>query len=87
MKIICEAGAKIVATGKEAWNAEMVMKVKEPQKSEYDFMREGQVVFTYFHLAQEAELTQALLEHKVTAIAYETVQLPNNSITTSSADE
>ena len=75
-----EAGANIVATAKEAWNAEMVMKVKEPQKSEYEFMQEGQVIFTYFHLAQEAELTQALLDHKVTAIAYETVQLPNNSL-------
>lgn len=75
-----EAGANIVATAKEAWDAEMVMKVKEPQKSEYEFMQEGQVIFTYFHLAQEAELTQALLDHKVTAIAYETVQLPNNSL-------
>ena len=75
-----EAGAKIVATAEEAWNAEMVMKVKEPQKSEYDFFREGQIVFTYFHLAPEAELTKALLEKKVTAIAYETVQLPNNTL-------
>ncbi|MGB9036831.1 MAG: alanine dehydrogenase [Paeniglutamicibacter sp.] len=75
-----EAGANIVATGKEAWDVEMVMKVKEPQKSEYDYMREGQVVFTYFHLAQEEKLTQALLERKVTAIAYETVQLPNNTL-------
>ncbi len=75
-----EAGAIIVATAQEAWNAEMVMKVKEPQVSEYHYMQEGQIIFTYFHLAQQAELTQTLLDHKVTAIAYETVQLPNNSL-------
>ncbi|MHA6260667.1 alanine dehydrogenase [Sporosarcina sp. CAU 1771] len=75
-----EAGAKIVDSAQDAWNADMVMKVKEPQISEYDFLREGQTVFTYFHLAQEAQLTRALLEKKVTAIAYETVQLPNNAL-------
>lgn len=75
-----EAGAQIVATVKEAWDAEMVMKVKEPQQSEYDFMREEQIIFAYFHLAQEDALTQALLDCKATAIAYETVQLPNNSL-------
>lgn len=75
-----EAGATIVETAEEAWDAEMVMKVKEPQESEYCYLREGQIVFTYFHLAQEPELTQELLNRKVTAIAYETVQLPNNSL-------
>lgn len=75
-----EAGATIVATAEEAWDAEMVMKVKEPQESEFGYLREGQIVFTYFHLAQERELTQELLNRKVTAIAYETVQLPNNSL-------
>ncbi len=75
-----EAGATIVATAEEAWNAEMVMKVKEPQASEFSYLREGQIVFTYFHLAQEPELTRELLERKVTAVAYETVQLPNNSL-------
>lgn len=75
-----EAGAKIVSTAKEAWEAEMVMKVKEPQESEYAYFREGLIIFTYFHLAQEPKLTQVLLEHKVTAIAYETVQLPNRSL-------
>lgn len=75
-----EAGATIVETAQEAWNVELVMKVKEPQKSEYELMQEEQIIFTYFHLAQEAELTKVLLERKVTAIAYETVQLPNNSL-------
>ncbi|NYF25174.1 alanine dehydrogenase [Sporosarcina sp. JAI121] len=75
-----EAGAKIVATAKEAWNADMVMKVKEPVASEYGYFREGLILFTYLHLAPEIELTNALLEKKVVGIAYETVQLPNNSL-------
>jgi alanine dehydrogenase len=56
------------------------MKVKEPKKAEHDYFREGQIIFTYLHLAPEAELTKALLEKKVTGIAYETVQLPNNTL-------
>lgn len=75
-----EAGAQIVPTAREAWEAEMVMKVKEPQASEYDYFRKGLIIFTYFHLAHEPNLTQALLKNKVTAIAYETVQLPNGSL-------
>ncbi|MER2089892.1 MAG: alanine dehydrogenase [Sporosarcina sp.] len=75
-----EAGAKIVATAEEAWNADMVMKVKEPVASEYGYFREGLILFTYLHLAPEIELTNALLEKKVVGIAYETVQLPNNSL-------
>ena len=75
-----EAGATIVLTAKEAWDAEMIMKVKEPKEVEYDYFHEGQIIFTYFHLAQEAELTKVLLEKKITAIAYETVQLPNNTL-------
>ncbi len=74
------AGAIIVSTAAEAWSMEMVMKVKEPLPSEYSFFREGLILFTYFHLAAEPELTKALLEEKVTAIAYETVQLKNNSL-------
>ncbi|WP_172371151.1 alanine dehydrogenase [Sporosarcina jiandibaonis] len=79
-KDYAEAGATIVSTAKEAWDADLIMKVKEPKKVEYDYFREGQIIFTYFHLAQEAELTKELLEKKVTGIAYETVQLPNNSL-------
>ncbi|MFP3422768.1 alanine dehydrogenase, partial [Bacillus sp. SIMBA_161] len=58
----------------------MVMKVKEPVASEYKHFREGQVLFTYLHLAPEVELTNALIESKVTGVAYETVQLPNNTL-------
>ncbi len=74
------AGAKIVNTAKEAWAAEMVMKVKEPVESEYHYFYEGQILFTYLHLAPEPELTQALINNKVVGIAYETVQLPNRSL-------
>lgn len=74
------AGAKIVETADEAWAQEMVMKVKEPVREEYRYFREGMILFTYLHLAPEKELTQALLEAKVTGVAYETVQLPNNSL-------
>lgn len=74
------AGAQIVATAEEAWSQEMVMKVKEPIASEYGYFHEGLILFTYLHLAPEAELTQALLDKKVVGIAYETVQLPNRSL-------
>ncbi|RHW33490.1 alanine dehydrogenase [Lysinibacillus yapensis] len=74
------AGATIVGTAKEAWSQEMVMKVKEPIPSEYQFFREDLILFTYLHLAPELELTQSLLDHKVVGIAYETVQLPNRSL-------
>lgn len=74
------AGAKIVLTAKEAWDQEMVMKVKEPTHAEFDLIREESILFTYLHLAPEADLTKVLLDKKVTAIAYETVQLPNNTL-------
>ncbi|SOC03252.1 L-alanine dehydrogenase [Ureibacillus xyleni] len=74
------AGAKIVETAREAWNQDMVMKVKEPIQSEYEYFKEGLILFTYLHLAPEFELTQALLDNKVVGIAYETVQLPNRSL-------
>ena len=74
------AGAHIVDSAVEAWNADMVLKVKEPIESEYQYFREGLILFTYLHLAPEPELTKALLENKVVGIAYETVQLPNNSL-------
>lgn len=74
------AGAVIVADADQAWAQDMVMKVKEPVASEYKHFREGQVLFTYLHLAPEVELTNALIESKVTGVAYETVQLPNNSL-------
>lgn len=75
------AGAKILATADEVWDAaELVLKVKEPVAEEYPRMRPGQVLFTYLHLAASADCTQALLDRKVTAIAYETVELPDRSL-------
>ncbi|HIW78529.1 MAG TPA: alanine dehydrogenase, partial [Candidatus Bilophila faecipullorum] len=71
------AGAEIVATAKECWDCEMVVKVKEPLAPEYDLFHEGLLLFTYLHLAPEPELTKALLEKKVTGVAYETVQFDN----------
>ncbi|MBQ0139708.1 MAG: alanine dehydrogenase [Kurthia sp.] len=74
-----EAGAEIVDQA-GAWDVDMVMKVKEPVSSEYKFFSEGLILFTYLHLAPEPELTKALIDSKVTAIAYETVQLRNRSL-------
>ncbi|NMR31573.1 alanine dehydrogenase [Crystallibacter degradans] len=75
------AGAELVATADEVWSrADMVMKVKEPIASEYRHFREGLVLFTYLHLAAEPELTRALLDSGVTAIAYETVQTSNGAL-------
>lgn len=75
-----QAGAKLVETAEEAWNQDMVMKVKEPVASEYGYFREGLILFTYLHLAPEPELTKALIDNKVASIAYETVQLENRSL-------
>lgn len=60
--------------------ADMIIKVKEPLAPEYDLLREGQILFTYLHLAPDPEQTQALLQNKVTGIAYETVQLADGSL-------
>ena len=71
------AGAEILDTADDVWGtADMVLKVKEPVAEEYHRMREGQTLFTYLHLAADQPLTEELLKRKVTAIAYETVQLP-----------
>lgn len=75
-----EAGAKIVDAQTKVWDVDMVIKVKEPLKEEYDFFREGLILFTYLHLANEPELTEALIKNKVVAIAYETVQLEDRSL-------
>jgi alanine dehydrogenase len=75
------AGATIVPTADEVWaRAEMIVKVKEPVAAEYPLMRAGQVLFTYLHLAADRALTTALMESGTTAIAYETVQLPDRSL-------
>lgn len=68
------AGAEIVPDAADAWAAEMVVKVKEPIPSEYHYLRAGQLLFTYLHLAADRQLTDALLASGITAIAYETVQ-------------
>ncbi|WP_163653354.1 alanine dehydrogenase [Listeria sp. PSOL-1] len=75
-----KAGATIVDTAKEAWSAEMVVKVKEPIASEYQYFREGLLLFTYLHLANEPELTKALIDNKVNSVAYETVELEDHSL-------
>ncbi|ASS75032.1 alanine dehydrogenase [Tumebacillus algifaecis] len=75
------AGAVILETAAEVWStADMIMKVKEPIAPEYGFFREGLILFTYLHLAPEPELTKALIENGVIAIAYETIQLPDRSL-------
>jgi len=75
------AGAQIVPDAAAAWDdADLVLKVKEPVRAEYDRFREDLVLFAYLHLAAEPELTRRLLDARVTAIAYETVQLPNRSL-------
>lgn len=74
-------GAQILATPAEVYGiADMIVKVKEPLVPEYELLREGQILFTYLHLAPDPGQTQALLRKKVTAIAYETVQLADGSL-------
>lgn len=72
------AGAVLVETHEEVFaRADMILKVKEPTPAEYDLLREGQVLFTYLHLAADKSLTCALMRIGVEAVAYETVQLDN----------
>lgn len=68
-----DAGAKIVPTIEEIYDAEMVLKVKEPQKSEYPLVKEGQILFCFLHLSPQKDLVMHLLAKKVIAIAFETV--------------
>ena len=75
------AGAQILPDADAVWSAaEAVLKVKEPVAEEYHRMREGQTLFTYLHLAADQSLTEELIRRKVTAIAYETVQLPSGGL-------
>jgi alanine dehydrogenase len=75
------AGARIVPDAEAVWTeADLVCKVKEPQPEEWPLMREGQVLFTYLHLAAYPEVAKELLARKVTGVAYETVQLENASL-------
>ena len=76
-----ESGAQIVPSAKDVYAAaDMIYKVKEPIAPEYGLLREGQILFTYLHLAPDPEQTQALIRSKVTALAYETVQLDNGAL-------
>jgi len=69
------AGAMILPDAEAVWTkAEMIVKVKEPIKPEYPFLREGLIVYTYLHLAADKDLTMALLDNKVSAVAYETIE-------------
>jgi alanine dehydrogenase len=75
------AGATILPSADEVWGtAELVLKVKEPIAEEYHRMRAGQVLFTYLHLAASKECTDALIDRKVTGIAYETVETPDRAL-------
>jgi len=75
------AGAKIARSAGEVWTqAEMIVKVKEPLPSEFQFFRPGLIIFTFLHLAAEKSLTLALMESRVVAIAYETVETLNGSL-------
>jgi alanine dehydrogenase len=75
------AGGRIVPGAEDVWaDAELVLKVKEPVEEEYDRMQPGQTLFTYLHLAASKACTDALLSRKVTAIAYETVEMPDRSL-------
>ncbi len=76
-----KAGAKMIDTPKEIFDtADMVMHVKEPLPPEYDLIREGQIVFTYLHLAADETQTRALVKSKAVCIAYETIQKADGSL-------
>src|ERR687890_896293 len=76
-----EAGARVVPSADEVFeSADLIVKVKEPVPEEYDRYREGQELFTYLHLAADKGLTEFLVERKIDAIAYETVELADGSL-------
>jgi alanine dehydrogenase len=75
-----QAGAKIVPTAAAAWDREMVVKVKEPLATEYSYLEKNQILFTYLHLAANRTLTEQLIDTGVSAIAYETVELPDGKL-------
>jgi len=75
-----KVGAKITKNLKEIWRADMVMKVKEPQESEFQYFRPGLILFTYLHLAAFPKLTDELQKKEVISIDYATVELPDKSL-------
>src|SRR6478752_6887968 len=75
------AGATILQQAAEVYaQADLIIKVKEPLASEYPLIKEGQIVFTYFHFASSEELTHAMIERKATCLAYETVERKDRSL-------
>jgi len=74
------AGARLVSDPKKVWKAKLVVKVKEPQPSEYDFMKRGMILFSYLHLAAEKTVTLELMRRGVTGIAFETVEKADGSL-------
>lgn len=80
-KAFVRHGARIVQTAEDVFSqADMIVKVKEPQPQEYSLLREGQILFTYLHLAADRQQTQGLIDSKCTAIAYETVTSPRGTL-------
>ncbi len=75
------AGAQMIDKAADVWaGAEMIIKVKEPIPSEFEHLRKGQILYTYLHLAAAQELGHELVKRGVSALAYETIQLPNGSL-------
>ena len=80
-KEFIQAGAIILSSAADIWaQADLILKVKEPIESEYQYLRSGQMLFTYLHLAASRACTEALMKSGTTAIAYETVELPNQTL-------
>lgn len=76
-----KAGATILKTAAEVWNrSEMIVKVKEPLASEFQYLREGLILYTYLHLAANEDLTHALMDSKTQSVAYETITLSDGSL-------
>ncbi|MBY0471288.1 alanine dehydrogenase [bacterium] len=76
-----KAGATIVESPKEIFDrSDMIVKVKEPLPEEYSMLRDGQILYTYLHLAADERLTKALMERRIVGIAYETIQAPDGSL-------
>jgi len=74
-------GARLLKTIEEVYNtSEMIIKVKEPLKKEYSLIKEGQIIYTYFHFASSLELTKAMIDSKSVCIAYETVENSDSSL-------
>jgi alanine dehydrogenase len=75
------AGARMVPTAADVWGtADLILKVKEPQASEWSLMRPGQVLFTYLHLAAHKDVTEAMIAAGITGVAYETVEAPDGRL-------